>query len=143
MRFKSNKFAIPVSESSKRAPLSSVHDTESKEYQQNITEMDNIYKYLQNTDGISKEEVDRFVQFIQSEHFDTESLFDDVEDGDNSSNISLQSKSTMVMTTIREYIKYKNGMNAYVAIIIEIFTFLLVYSDCLFIFFRLFLYLLA
>lgn len=64
---------------------------------------------MQNTNGIEKEEINKIRKYIESENFDTDSLFYDVEN-ERQSNVLLQTSSTMFRSTFYDYIQLKKGI---------------------------------
>ena len=79
--------------------------------------MDTIYEYMEATDGVSKQEMDRFREYIQSEKYDTDSLFYDIFDSFEASNILLNvclTKYSIFGNTLCQYIKYLQSMYQYI-----------------------------
>ena len=75
------------------------------------TRMDVIYKHLSEFNNIANDEVLNLVQLVKMEHYDTESLFNDVGDGaQENSNILRSTKSQIFGHTLYQYIKYKIGI---------------------------------
>ena len=80
--------------------------------------MDDIYEYLEETKGITKQEMSRFKKYFESEKYDTDSLFYDVDQNDTikSSNIlsnvclSSQTQSEIFRNTLCGYIRFKKSM---------------------------------
>ena len=56
-----------------------------------VTGMDDIYEYIGNTKGVKREEINKIKKYIELEKFDTDSLFSDF-DNHNESNIFATNK---------------------------------------------------
>jgi len=71
--------------------------------------MDIIYQYIEKTDGVTKEEVVELIKYIESEKYDTDSLFYDVKESILTSNIC-KSRSQIFSNTLYQYIKHLQGI---------------------------------
>ena len=73
-----------------------------------------IYQYMEETEGVTKEELGRFIDYVKTEKYDTDSLFYDIKDSNiSSSNILLtvcSSKTSIFNNTIYQYINHLQSM---------------------------------
>ena len=73
-----------------------------------------IYEYMEETEGVTKEELVGFREYIESEKYDTESLFYDIKQSNiYSSNILFNicsSNNSIFANTICQYIKHLQSM---------------------------------